>query len=166
MAGTALSRALSALASPATRERFERWRSFRGIEDLEIEDALSHVEGVHHTLHSLERHFVEFIKNIQSRRRAPLGVVRFQEVCQRLVYSARRTTVPARTCLPKPGTLARPPASGFIRRTLSESGPSHEQNRQPLANLLEPDNAQGCAATALDVLDDSTKWRSRLWRVW
>lgn len=88
MAGIALSRALTALASPATRERFERWRSFRGIEDLEIEDALSHVEGVHHALHSLERHFIEFIKNIQSRRRAPLGVVRFQEVCRRLVYSA------------------------------------------------------------------------------
>lgn len=88
MAGTALSRALTALASPTTRERFERWRSFRGIEDLEIADALSHVEGVHHSLHSLERHFIEFIKNIQSRRRAPLGVVRFQEVCRRLVYSA------------------------------------------------------------------------------
>jgi hypothetical protein len=88
MAGIALSRALTALASPVTRERFERWRSFRGIEDLEIEDALSHVEAVHHALHSLERHFVEFIKNIQSRRRAPLGVVRFQEVCRRLVYSA------------------------------------------------------------------------------
>lgn len=42
MAGIALSRALTALASPGTRERFERWRSFRGIEDLEIEDALSH----------------------------------------------------------------------------------------------------------------------------
>src|SRR6266849_4683780 len=88
MAGMALKRSLSALGSPVTRERFERWRSFRGIEDLEIEDALSHVEAVHHALHSLERHFVEFIKNIQSRRRAPLGVVRFQEVCQRLVYSA------------------------------------------------------------------------------
>lgn len=88
MAGTALTRALTALASPATRERFERWRSFRGIEDLEVEDALSHVEGVHHALHSLERHFIEFIKNIQSRRRAPLGVVRFQDVCRRLVYSA------------------------------------------------------------------------------
>jgi hypothetical protein len=88
MAGIALTRALKALGSPATRERFERWRSFRGIEDLEIEDALSHVEAVHHSLHSLERHFIEFIKNIQSRRRAPLGVIRFQEVCQRLVYSA------------------------------------------------------------------------------
>lgn len=88
MANTALSRALTALATSATRERFERWRSFRGIEDLEIDDALGHVEAVYHALHSLERHFVEFIKNIQSRRRAPLGVVRFQDVCRRLVYSA------------------------------------------------------------------------------
>jgi hypothetical protein len=88
MAGTAITRALTALASPTTRERFERWRSFRGVEDLEIEDALSHVEGVHHSLHSLERHFIEFIRNIQSRRRAPLGVVRFQDVYRRLVYSA------------------------------------------------------------------------------
>lgn len=88
MAGIALTRALTALASPATRDRFERWRSFRSIEDLEIEDVLRHVEAVHHALHSLERHFVEFIKNIQSRRRAPLGVVRFEDVCRRLVYSA------------------------------------------------------------------------------
>jgi hypothetical protein len=88
MAGVALKRSLSALGSSATRERFERWRSFRGVEDLEIEDALSHVEAVHHVLHSLERHFIEFVKNIQSRRRAPLGVIRFQDVCERLVYSA------------------------------------------------------------------------------
>jgi hypothetical protein len=88
MAGIALTRALTLLASPAIRERFERWRSFRSIEDLELEDALSYVEAVLHALHSLERHFVEFIKNIQSRRRAPLGVVRFQEVGERLVYSA------------------------------------------------------------------------------
>jgi hypothetical protein len=88
MAGDAIRRALTALGSETTRDRFERWRSFRSIEDLEVEDALSHVEAVHHALHSLERHFVEFVKNIQSRRRAPLGVVRFQDVCQRLVYSA------------------------------------------------------------------------------
>lgn len=88
MAGEALARSLRGLGSPATRDRFERWRSFRGIEGLEIEDVLGFVEAVHQSLHSLERHFVEFLRNIQSRRRAPLGVIRFQDVAQRLVYAA------------------------------------------------------------------------------
>lgn len=88
MAGEALARSLTALGSPGTRDRFERWRSFRGIEDLEIEDVLGYVEAVHQSLHSLERHFVEFLRNIQSRRRAPLGGIRFQDVAQRLVYAA------------------------------------------------------------------------------
>jgi hypothetical protein len=88
MAGEALARSLTALGSAGTRDRFERWRAFRGIDDLEIEDVLGYVEAVHQSLHSLERHFVEFLRNIQSRRRAPLGVIRFQEVAQRLVYAA------------------------------------------------------------------------------
>ncbi len=32
---------------------------FKAIMDLEMEDALSNVEAVHHALHSLERHFIE-----------------------------------------------------------------------------------------------------------
>lgn len=91
MANDAIRRAMDLLASPATRERFDTWRSLRGIDVIEVEDALAYVEGVHQALHSLERHFITFLRNIQSRRRAPLGVIRFQDVAERLVYAAPTT---------------------------------------------------------------------------
>lgn len=91
LASTAVTRAMQLLSSPATRERFDKWRSFRGVDVIEVEDALAYVEGVHQTLHSLERHFITFLQNIQSRRRAPLGVIRFQDVAERLVYAAPTT---------------------------------------------------------------------------
>lgn len=91
LAGSAVTRAMYLLASPAIRDKFDSWRSLRGLDVIEVEDALAYVEGVHQTLHSLERHFVTFLQNIQSRRRAPLGVIRFEDVAERLVYAAPRT---------------------------------------------------------------------------
>ncbi|HYF89781.1 hypothetical protein [Azospirillum sp.] len=83
--------AIGRFGDASTAERFAAWQAENPDHDLTLSDLLSHAENVLRAVESLSRHWLRFLRELQSRRRRPLGVVDFGALADALVDDAPET---------------------------------------------------------------------------
>lgn len=84
----AVRQAIGRFSDPGTAARFADWQTANPDWDLTLSELLNHTEDVLRSVESLSRHWLRFLRELQSRRRRPLGVVDFAALADALVDEA------------------------------------------------------------------------------
>ena len=95
--------AIGRFGDAGTAARFADWQTANPGYDLTLSDLLNHTEDVLRAVESLSRHWLRFLRELQSRRRRPLGVVDFGALADALIADA--------------------PGDDFLRNLVASMGP-------------------------------------------